>query len=357
MRTYFLIRSPRLLLFTLAALALLAAACQGTGAPQAPTLGNTPSVPPAASPTPDLRVQEAQAAWKSGPHAAAYDLGKGPNTYCARCHSPANWDPAARPGAPPNCVSCKFATDATVRVAPTNPLVPEQDWKGIACATCHTVDQGTLTAQLGWKNVQTGYTETVAVPSDLCKKCHADTATLRHSRGMSGTVHPDYDCLRCHDPHSTQASCTSSGCHEAVVKSMLNFTPDHASAKTKADCLGCHPKGMQLHSMEINQRGIDDCLSCHGELLTISQQPSTHPGHDTYHKAITCAICHDASGATIARSKDGKTWTTTRTFELLGRKSEQVFVSHNLQRAVTCTRCHFAGNPWGLKEDISGALR
>ena len=62
--------------------------------------------PPEPTPVPDQSMQ--LAAWEESPHGNTYDLGKGPNTYCSRCHSPQNWDPASRPGPPPNCITCKF---------------------------------------------------------------------------------------------------------------------------------------------------------------------------------------------------------------------------------------------------------
>jgi hypothetical protein len=55
-------------------------------------------------------------AWEAGPHANTYDLEKGPNTYCAKCHSPTNWDPAAVVDPPPNCVSCKFPFESEPRI-------------------------------------------------------------------------------------------------------------------------------------------------------------------------------------------------------------------------------------------------
>ena len=53
--------------------------------------------------------------WKMSAH-SLYDLGHGPNEWCARCHSPQNWDPEAYVGPPPSCMTCKFPTDDELRV-------------------------------------------------------------------------------------------------------------------------------------------------------------------------------------------------------------------------------------------------
>ena len=89
----------------LCGLVLLLAGC--AGAPPTPTLEPSPT------PRDDSAIRASLA---EGVHADTYSLGTGPNTYCAVCKSPANWDPQAVVDAPPNCVSCKFESDTTMRV-------------------------------------------------------------------------------------------------------------------------------------------------------------------------------------------------------------------------------------------------
>ena len=132
---------------------LLLIACQpaATAEPTKPPATAVPPTPmPTAVPIPDQSVQIAD--WQSGPHAMPYDLGKGPNTMCTRCHSPQNWIPGSKAAAAPNCVTCKFATDAELRIAPTfaeggMDLVTEEQWVGIPCAQCHEVDELSDTAR------------------------------------------------------------------------------------------------------------------------------------------------------------------------------------------------------------------
>lgn len=289
-------RHPAAWILSAVLLLLLASLAACSSAP-APAATEPPTPVPAESESPELVA--IRQAWESGPHADTYDLGKGPNTYCARCHSPQNWDPAAVVDPPPNCVSCKFPTDQEVRVATGNPLVPEQDWQHIGCETCHLVLQGEVQPELGWPDVQTGFHETVASATELCEKCHTNTETLRHQRELGEAAHADFSCVDCHDPHSASASCTSAGCHPAQ------------EARTAVE-----------------------------------------PGHDPAHAAVACVACHDAGGLAVAPSEDGTAWVAWRTTALLGRESEKIYQSHTLQRRVDCTRCHYPGNDWGLDDQI-----
>ncbi len=262
-----------------------------------PTTAPTPAAQPV-SPTQTLPapVQAALwAKWQSSPHGNTYDLGKGPNTYCSRCHSPRNWDPASKIDAPPNCVSCKFETDATVRVAKSNPLVAQADWRNIGCDVCHRVENETASAEIAWLNRVTGKYEPVANTTSLCEKCHMDTDVLRHRRDLGKAVHVGFQCTQCHDAHTTKASCASSQCHVSL---------------------------------------------------------SQIPGHDAAHANVNCVTCHDASGLQVGRDPSTNAWITWRTTELLGRKTTKSYVSHNLQKSVDCARCHFAGNPWNLSNSV-----
>lgn len=243
-----------------------------------------------------------EAAWMGSPHGNTYDLGKGPNTFCARCHSPENWDPAAKPDQPPNCVSCKFPFDSEVRVAASNPLVPQADWKDIGCVVCHTTDDGSVKPDIAWFNTVTGYHETVTSTTELCEKCHTDTETIRHRRDLGQAAHADFTCTNCHDPHTTAASCGAPGCHPTVG----------------------------------------------GESTPI-------PGHDADHASVTCVACHDASGLDVGPVEGENVWITFRTTELLGRANTEAYQSHALQRSVMCERCHYPENPWGLTAPVETA--
>jgi hypothetical protein len=233
--------------------------------------------------------------WMSGPHSSTYDLGKGPNTYCARCHSPMNWDPSSRIDEPPNCVTCKFDFESAPRIALSNPLVPEMDWKNISCGICHSNLDDTF--RISWFNNTTGTHETVTSTTELCEKCHRDTETILHKRDLGKDIHSAFVCTDCHDSHSTTASCSNAKCHVEVL----------------------------LNSPFIL-------------------------GHDAAHDGVICVSCHDSSGLEVGPIEDGSVWVPFRTTELLGNLIRKPYQSHDLQREVNCDRCHYTKNPWGLDD-------
>lgn len=246
---------------------------------------------------------EAWKDWEAGPHSAGYDLGKGPNTYCARCHSPPNWDWNARIDSPPNCVSCKFDFEESPRIAEGNPLISEDEWEGIGCEVCHMVENGITDPAPAWFDQPTRYYETISSSSQLCEKCHMDTETLKHKRDLGDGAHADFTCTDCHHPHTLLASCNSEDCHPEV---------------------------------------------------TFSEELSTdYSGHTLFHQSVNCVACHDASGLDVGPMEGQDIWTTYRMTELLGRSQTTPYVSHTITNEVVCGRCHFPDNPWDIMDSVS----
>jgi len=260
---------------------------------------------------------EVMEAWAGSPHGNTYDLGKGPNTYCSRCHSPQNWDPAARPGPPPNCVTCKFPQDPELRIAPTMDFVEEDDWVGITCSTCHVVEGDLIdTTSNAWLNPIAMEYEPVARANDLCGKCHTNSTGVSETGGrgvnheviLGGSAHRNWaatigvrrpdTCTDCHDPHTQQ------------------------------------PMG---------------CVDCHSDVLNLEP-------HVIHGEVVSCIACHDASGAEVGPHPDTGIWTTILTeMSRSGEMTTTAIVSHSVQWLVNCDRCHFEGNPAGLTVlDASG---
>jgi hypothetical protein len=325
---------------------LLTVSCQNADAlPPASSpipLTDTPSIPAATAtipptPTPDPTYEAAVASWLISDHAHTYALEKGPNTYCARCHSPANWDPAAVIDPPPNCVSCKFAFESEARVAEGNPLIPEEEWVNIDCTVCHLVEDDSVDPQVTWLNPVTGYHETITNSTALCEKCHRDTESgLTHTRELGNGAHADFVCTDCHDPHSTKASCTQAGCH-------------HVTVTNNSECDQCHPDALGSHTMEQLHSGGHDCMGCHGDLVGLPMDGTKTLAHEPIHQSkVLCTACHDASGLEVKPLEQDGVWVTWRTTEGPLGETTEVYQSHTLQREVDCTRCHYAENPWGL---------
>ena len=288
------------------------------------------------APANDLETMQADQlviweAWENGPHAHTYDLGKGPNTYCARCHAPRNWDPAATIDEPPNCVSCKFEFEQSPRIAKSNPLVPRESWLDIRCDICHEMSEGVADEKIVWWDQAAGQYVPMNDTTALCEKCHADTTTIRHQRDLGSAAHAGFVCTECHDAHSTDVSCTQSGCHDLVAGApavtTIPATPDD----------GQHPEGSQ---------GFCTGASCHASSTVVAWAAA--PMHSKEHNSVTCVACHDASGLAVGPLEAGGAWITWRTTELLGRQTTKPFQSHAIQLDVACQRCHYEGNPWEL---------
>jgi hypothetical protein len=262
-----------------------------------------PTAVGAKAPSAEL-IASVSKAWESGPHNNKYDLYKGPNTYCAVCHSPQNWDPKATVNVAPNCFSCKFPTDKEVRISPKAPLIEEKDWKKVNCSVCHPTGTGPKIA--AWNNGTKSY-DAVASSSALCAKCHVDSLAGTghqitmgggaHSNQMGTTTRRPWECTECHDEHSM-----------------------------KADCKTCHAKSFAADTKTA--------------------------GHDAAHAKVTCTACHDASGAKAApvEAKGGLWYTQfTSVSAASGRVSTTAGYSHDFAKAVACTRCHYKDNPWKLR--------
>ncbi|MCA9957677.1 MAG: hypothetical protein KC443_01500 [Anaerolineales bacterium] len=309
----------------------------------------------AAAPEPTAAVQaEYWTAWESSPHADTYALEKGPNTYCARCHSPQNWDIAAKIDPPPNCVSCKFATEPEPRIAQSNTLVAEEEWQDIGCAICHHVQDGIADSAIAWLDITTNYYETVASSTELCEKCHTDTETLRHSRDISGGAHADFTCTDCHDAHTTAASCTTGGCHTDFTTRYPVIIPEHEDQVDAEECTQCHSSVADIHMNILDETPVA-CMDCHQLLMGEYAQVRYQSAHSNLHAVVTCVACHDGAALEVGPLPNEGQWVTFRTTSLLGRETTAPYQSHVVQREVDCVRCHYPDNLWGLTT-ATGAL-
>jgi hypothetical protein len=227
---------------------------------------------------------------------------------CARCHSPGNWDPAAKADPPPNCVSCKFPTDKEVRIAKSNLLIAAADWKKVGCYVCHEVTGTVVNPKIAiWNNGTKKY-DAVSSTTQLCQKCHEDSiggsqhrinlGGGAHSNQIGQTVRRPEACTDCHNPHSM-----------------------------KADCKNCHAAAFAADKKIV--------------------------GHDAAHAKVTCVACHDATKAAISKVEATGMWVTGSVGVSMGGgpPSFTAAYSHEFKKAVAnaeCIRCHYANNPWKL---------
>lgn len=270
---------------------------------------------PTSEPTPLPDQSDILAAWEGSPHGNTWGEGKGPNTWCSRCHSPQNWDPESFIGPPPSCFSCKFPTDEEMRHAEGNPFIPEEEWVGITCETCHRMENEVATEGIAWLNPISMEYLTVNTPNELCEKCHVTTvgtgnpvrSAVSHEIILGGPAHLNYAgfiddvppptyCTDCHDPHTQQPK----------------------------QCQDCHEIDTATHAL--------------GKYAAMAE-------------VLTCMACHDASGAEVGPHPDeamGGIWTTTLTEMGRSGLTTSAIVSHSIQYEVACNRCHYDANPWEL---------
>ncbi|RLE06170.1 MAG: hypothetical protein DRJ13_00775 [Bacteroidetes bacterium] len=270
--------------------------------------------PTAVPPTPTEEPADQTAyhvAWESGPH-STYDLGHGPNDWCARCHSPQNWNPEATIGRPPNCVSCKFPGKDIVE-GDGNVLIPEEEWKAVPCETCHIMEDG-IAGENAWLNPIAMEYVSVSNTTELCEKCHVTTtgnafgSGVEHKITLGGSAHLNYGgfideetpptfCTDCHDPHTTE------------------------------------PLG---------------CVDCHAE--DIEQPEHAFGAYASMRDTVTCMACHDASGADVGPhpDEDIDLWVTTLTEMGRSGPTTSAIVSHSIVYEVACDRCHYVDNEWEL---------
>jgi hypothetical protein len=203
-----------------------------------------------------------------------------------------------------------------MREAEGNAFVSEEEWVGIPCETCHTVEaNGIVNVGIAWFNPIKKEYQDVSNPTELCEKCHVTTtgnsfgSAVTHKITLGGSAHLNYGgflgdvppptfCSDCHDPHSLEPKqCVD--CHEDVTTS------------------DTHMKGYNAIMLE----------------------------------KVTCMACHDASGLDVGPHPDeemGGIWVTQQTTLGRGGPSTDYILSHSIVYEVACDRCHFEGNMHGL---------
>ncbi len=266
------------------------------------------------TPTPPLvvptasQVPEEWVLWSKGPHANTYDGGSSSNTYCAQCHSPLNWNP-----------------DAT---SDTASVVSMGEWQNISCDICHASSGGQVSASIAWWDQVAVQNEPLASGAQLCEKCHQNPDEAHSQVKLGGSVHVGFTCVNCHDPHSTAASCSNSGCH-AEIRPESSIPPGTPTG-------GQHP----------NNGSFCGGANCHPAATQAALSNSSI--HGAVHASVSCIACHDSSGLEVTPSEDLGAWTTLHTVERDGVQTRIPYQSHEIQAGVDCTRCHFDGNQWGL---------
>jgi len=248
-----------------------------------------PQVPdPMASHTPQ-DPEEIRTLWHNSPHANTFILSEdNTNSSCAQCHAPLNWSPT-KADIPVSWV------EKQLNPAPSSLHISEEAWTHVDCKVCHSSEENQIDGEFAWLEIAPleTYVE-METTTQLCQKCHLETAYDLHQPLLLKGSHADFICTDCHDPHSTTTNCSTSACHE--------------------------PFAEECERIET---------------------------HDKPHSEVTCVACHDGDESEIAWNEQRQAWDTVRTSATNHPQEYEPYVSHNIVLAVDCDRCHAPGDhPW-----------
>ena len=130
-----------------------------------------------------------------------------------------------------------------------------------------------------------------ATPYSLCLTCHAD----KNFADMKGTVHPPAvrDCLKCHDPHTSDN------------KNQL-LKPTSGAAKENL-CLTCHTQGLNVPDKGSRHAALDmGCETCHVTHKVGEKGKIEFDYHLTKATPALCLDCHDAKDASLIKAHQGQ---------------------------------------------------
>ena len=148
----------------------------------------------------------------------------------------------------------------------------------MGCTSCHEirVDKDVTRVKL-----------ITTTPYSLCLTCHAD----KKAADIKGTVHSPAvrDCLKCHDPHSSEN------------KNQL-LKPVSGDEKQNL-CLSCHNTGLNVAAKGSRHAALDmGCDTCHTTHKTGEAGKAEFDFHLTKASPALCLDCHDAKGADLQKA-------------------------------------------------------
>jgi predicted CXXCH cytochrome family protein len=148
----------------------------------------------------------------------------------------------------------------------------------MGCTTCHEVRVTKDTTRV--KLIATS-------PLSLCLSCHSD----KDATTINGKVHSPAirDCLKCHDPHTSDN------------KDQLS-KPTSGEGKDNL-CLTCHQTGMNVAETGSRHAALDGgCDTCHVNHKTGPSTEREFRYHLTKATPALCLDCHDVKDAALAKA-------------------------------------------------------
>jgi predicted CXXCH cytochrome family protein len=128
-------------------------------------------------------------------------------------------------------------------------------------------------------------------PVALCLTCHADKNAAEISTKTGGTIHPPAarDCLKCHDPHTSDN------------KNQL-LKPESGDEKQNL-CLSCHKIGVNVPEKGSRHAALDmGCDTCHTTHKTGEAGKIEFDFHLTKAPPALCIDCHDVKSPELEKA-------------------------------------------------------
>lgn len=148
----------------------------------------------------------------------------------------------------------------------------------MGCTTCHEIRVN--------KDV-TRVKLTTTTAYGLCLTCHAD----KDASQIKGTVHPPAvrDCLKCHDPHTSDNK-------NQLLKATSGDKKDNL-------CLTCHNEGLNVPEKGSRHAALDSgCDTCHVTHKTGPEPTLENRYHLTKAAPALCIDCHDPKDADLQKA-------------------------------------------------------
>jgi len=132
-------------------------------------------------------------------------------------------------------------------------------------------------------------------PYGVCLTCHAD----KDAAQIKGTVHPPAvrDCLKCHDPHTSDNK-------NQLLKSTSGDKKDNL-------CLTCHTQGLNVPEKGSRHAALDmGCDACHVTHKTGAEPTIENRFHLTKGAPALCIDCHDTKDAALQKAHQNQPFAT-----------------------------------------------
>jgi len=133
-------------------------------------------------------------------------------------------------------------------------------------------------------------------PLNLCLSCHAD----KNAAEIKGTVHPPAvrDCLKCHDPHSSD-------------NKFQLLKPTSGDAKSNL-CLSCHTMGENVPEKGSRHLALDTgCDTCHVTHKTGASADLEFKYHLVKATPSLCLDCHDVKDSNLIKAHQNQPFEKT----------------------------------------------